>query len=358
MWLRLGEFSSRNTERYPTPLGLRAKCSLRVVALLCCILLHLEHAHAIKFSGKYKAKGIKSSPAIPEIRAHCNNLLLSETYQIVKKNEIDLEFRPGYNSLGYEPVALTSAAFSGHLTSSDTFSGSFHGRSNCSGEFLPSKTLLHCPAPKEEELSGLCIITLECIEGPCLCLGEDFGGKRTGPRGKIPFDVVVVNFLVWLWKRLFLALVVTFVAFIALALTFVTVHYTLKHQKYMRGHRSGGGDHMFEWLIPPQSSRGGSPRDGNQCRRVLSADSLPMADEGQVAYRINPTEQRTEHRRMRSLASQSDFYSVSCGNLAEEANLMRHDSSENFLSQRKVTHSSSMAELKNLKKHPSMPTFL
>ena len=53
MWLRLGEFSSRNTERYPTPLGLRAKCSLRVVALLCCILLHLEHAHAIKFSGKY-----------------------------------------------------------------------------------------------------------------------------------------------------------------------------------------------------------------------------------------------------------------------------------------------------------------
>ena len=235
---------------------------------LCCLLFwNFGFAYG-GFTGLYKLQGIRSFPAVEDLQQHCNRIVVSETYNIVKRNEQDIEFRPGYDrGTRVQGTALTSSTFVGHFTGYDTFSGSFHGMllSNCTGQFLDSMSLLHCPVPKEENSNlGRCIITLECKKGPCV----EKGSTKTSE--KAPFEVAAVDFFIWLWKRMFLALVVTSAAFAALGLSFFTVNYAFQHSRAKKGQSK---INLLDWLttsdVPPQN---------DMFRRTRSADYLNLSE--------------------------------------------------------------------------------
>lgn len=146
-----------------------------------------------------------------------------------------------------------------------------------------ARSIIHCPAPKEEDFSGRCTITLECVAGPCMMKESEV--RVTMP--KRPFDVAAVDFLLWFWKRLFLALVVTFSACTALALSVVTVYYGLRHTRKLKGR---GPDPLLEWLIVSSNPANSTEMESSfsEYRRTHSSESLPI-----------PTK-NGEHRRIRS----------------------------------------------------------
>lgn len=302
--------------------------------LLCCLLSYLSSVAHGAFTGIYKLQGIRSFPAVKDLQTHCNKIVLSETYHIVKRNTQDIEFRPGYDSYSYrgafddqEAPALTSSTFVGHFTGYDTFNGNFHGMllSNCSGQFLNSMTLLHCPVPKEENFSGRCIITLECEKGPCVETGTSSQASKT------PFDVAAVDFFIWLWKRLFLALVVTTTAFAALGLSFFTVNYALQHSRAKRGQSK---INLLDWLTTTERDGG---RDDTQTptspyRRTRSASFLHQAEYLDIPLLDPPENKSLAHKRNKSFASRD--FNVSTG----EFNFGAFSGSDQGIHRREVGH--------------------
>ncbi|QDZ20449.1 hypothetical protein HOP50_04g29660 [Chloropicon primus] len=307
---------------------------------LCCLLFwNFGFAHG-GFTGLYKLQGIRSFPAVEDLQQHCNRIVVSETYNIVKRNEQDIEFRPGYDrGTRVQGTALTSSTFVGHFTGYDTFSGNFHGMSlsNCSGQFLDSMSLLHCPVPKEENSNlGRCIITLECKKGPCV----EKGSTKTSE--KAPFEVAAVDFFIWLWKRMFLALVVTSAAFAALGLSFFTVNYAFQQSRAKKGQSK---INLLDWLttsdVPPQN---------DMFRRTRSADYLNLsagtgADYLDAPLLERPIKTMIGHKRNKS---QNVFGSNGGGFVLSH----QHPSDQN-LHRRERSHESTG----DLKKIVSVPAF-
>lgn len=328
------------------------------MVLFCVVILlgNLGMAHC-GFTGIYHLQGIRSFPAVEDLQTHCNKIVLAETYHIVKRNEQDIEFRPGYDSYSIsgalgsqDSPTLTSSTFVGHFTGYDTFSGNFHGMllSNCSGQFLNSMTLLHCPVPKEESFSGRCIITLECKRGPCV----ERGGAAA--KDKAPFEVAAVDFFIWLWKRLFLALIVTTTPFAALGLSFFTVNFALQRSRAKKGQAKMN---LLDWLttdIAKDSNSEMQPK--SPYRRTRSADYLSM-DTGAEYLDAPLLEDHSSgagaHKRNRSfgLGRSREFAFPKTGSV-------QHISSDQNLHRRDVSHGSSSGDLKKIVSVPALSEYV
>lgn len=317
-----------------------------IAAVLLFVLATLPGVASAGFTGMYKLQGIRSFPAVEDLQQHCNKIVLSETYQIVKRNEQDLEFRPGYDAgVRAGSPQVTSSTFVGHFTGYDTFSGNFHGMllSNCSGQFLDSMSLLHCPVPKEQgRNAGRCVITLECGRGPCL----DKGGSRATE--KTPFEVAVVDFFIWLWKRMFLAMVVTTAAFAALGLSFFTVNFAFQRSRAKKGYTKVS---LLDWLIVPDSFQGGEEPPPSPFRRARSADYLNLSLSGDTGadYLDDPLLEKFK-KKPNSMAHKRNKSQNTFGVFSS------HPSDQN-LHRRDVSHSSNSSSGDTMKKIVSVPAF-